>query len=275
MTRAPRRWLDGAADAPPGARDLLRAAGGPDPAARLRVWEAVRDSTAGAGTATAAAGATAAKGAAASGGALALTGAKASVLAALMTAASLVAHRSPAPSARPSAPAVAPAARAPSPAPPPAPPPSCAPAPPPSSALAPPVVGPSEPAAAVASARRAPARRAPARPAPVAPPVGAPVAAPAPLGAEGELAAFSSARAMLDRDPAAALVALDALDRRLDGGGVLAHERARYAIEALRRLGRGGEARARADGFLRANPASTVAPAVRALRENIVDPANR
>ncbi|MDP3213137.1 MAG: hypothetical protein Q8S73_03465, partial [Deltaproteobacteria bacterium] len=103
----------------------------------------------------------------------------------------------------------------------------------------------------------------------------APVAAPAALGAEGELAAFSSARAMLDRDPAAALDALDALDRRLDGAGVLAHERARYAIEALRRMGRGDEARARADVFLRANPASTVAPAVRALRENIADPENR
>ncbi|MDB4929572.1 MAG: hypothetical protein JWM10_2056, partial [Myxococcaceae bacterium] len=54
-----------------------------------------------------------------------------------------------------------------------------------------------------------------------------------------------------------------------DGGGVLAHERARYAVDALRRLGRDDEARARADAFLRAHPTSTAAPAVRALRESM------
>lgn len=260
MSRAPRRWLDDA-DAPAGARDLLRSVGGPDPAARTRVWEAIQSSTAPAAAGAAAAGATGAK-AAASGGLLALAGAKpAAVVGALLLAGTVAMRRPPTPAPhrpRPAATAapttVATAATAQEA-------PVAARIAAPIAAVIPDPVTPTAPAAVTVRRVARPMTVRVRAPVPTVVPV-----APGPaLTVDDELAAVASARALLGSDPAAALGALDALDARLDGGGVLAHERARYAVDALHRLGRDDEARTRADAFLAAHPTSTVAPALRAL----------
>ena len=94
------------------------------------------------------------------------------------------------------------------------------------------------------------------------------VALPAPT-LDDELRALTAARASIRSDPAAALGALDAYGARAQGEGVLELERERYAVEALLRLGRAREARSRADRLLAANPNSTVAARVRALRDAI------
>lgn len=248
MSRAPRRWIDDAANAPPGAGDLLRAARAPDAAARARVWEAVQSSTAAAAT-TATAATTAAAAKVASGGLLAFVGVKPAVVAVALVAGSLALRQARV--AAPPAPRPV-ATAAPSP-PEPVPPPVVIPVPvtavPPQ---VPPTVAPRVVRPVVARARVVPAR-----------PV---VVAPAPFTVDDELAAFASARSLLATDPATALSGFDGLSERLGSdGGALAHERARYAVDALHRLGRDDEARPRAEAFLAAHPTSTVAPAMRAL----------
>jgi hypothetical protein len=77
-----------------------------------------------------------------------------------------------------------------------------------------------------------------------------------------ETAMLLDARALLPRDPAAALAVLDAHHANFPRGQ-LADEREFMAVEALRRLGRGAEADARAEALVRASPAS---PYARLLR---------
>ncbi len=257
MTRAPRRWVDDAANAPPGAGDLLRAAATPDPAARLRMWNALQSCTA--TTAATAATAATAK-AATSGGLLALVGVKPAVVAALFVAGSVALHhaRSVAPPAPRPVATVTIAARTAAPTVPIAEPPTVIPVP----------VKPPTPVLVIAAPRRVARPVVVARAHAVAP---AAVVTVAPFTVDDELAAYASARSLVATDPAAALAAFDALSARLGrDGGALAHERARYAVDALRRLHRDDEARARADAFLAAHPTSTVAPAMRAIAEREV-----
>jgi hypothetical protein len=80
-----------------------------------------------------------------------------------------------------------------------------------------------------------------------------PVAAPSP--GESELALLDRARSRVSRDPASAMRALDEHRARFPGG-VFAQEREVLAIEALVRLGRRPDAKARADAFARDFPTS-------------------
>lgn len=279
MSPPPRRWLDDAG-APDGARDLLRrAAKAPDPTVRHRVWESLQSSTAPAAATTAAAATKAAAGASS----LAVVGTKGSVVAALALLGSMAVHRAQTPSdaadfvARPAAPP--PLARAVAPANPPV--------TRPIAAVTPPPALPPEPSLPTAAPVIAPfvvrlhpivaPRVARARPHAVEAPavIEAPVAPAAPFTDGDEFSALNDARRVLATNPAAALNALSSLDARLGGAGALSHERARYTIDALYRLGRDGEAIARADAFLRESPRSTVSAAIRSLRQSALDRTNQ
>jgi hypothetical protein len=81
-----------------------------------------------------------------------------------------------------------------------------------------------------------------------------PAAPPAPAG-ESELALLDRARSRVAADPSEAIRALEEHRARYPHG-TFAQEREVLAIEALVRLGRRGEAQARADAFARDYPAS-------------------
>jgi hypothetical protein len=114
-------------------------------------------------------------------------------------------------------------------------------------------------AASAPEARRAPPRRAPAV-----------AAAEAPADADAllrEAQMLEKARAGIEGDPASSLRSLD--EHR--GGfpeGQLAAERELLAIDALARLGRAGEARARAQAFLARFPSSPYASKARRIAES-------
>jgi hypothetical protein len=97
-----------------------------------------------------------------------------------------------------------------------------------------------------AHAAASPSRRSPRVPLAQPPPS-------APLPAEAEL--LEGARHALRSDPARAL-ALTSEHQRLHPRGLLSQEREVLAIEALARVGRRAEARARAERFLRRHPTS-------------------
>lgn len=280
MSHPPRRWLD-SPDAPPGAADLLRAAGSPDAAARTRMWAAL-----------AAAAPPPVAGATTGASRLAQLGAKATaalskqvvvatfVAFGAVTTRAVTQHRAEVESARPTVSHTAVAARvararvavaptvntAPTPAPEALPVVTEAPTSAHEVATAPAVV-----VAARASAVRPAATHAMHTVVGVRP---RGVTVPAPTLAE-ELDAITEARRALRDDPARALAVLDALAARSRGQGVMSHERERYTVEALRALGRTGEAMARAEAFLAAAPGSTAAGRVRALRDEIATTTNR
>jgi hypothetical protein len=89
---------------------------------------------------------------------------------------------------------------------------------------------------------------------------------PSGIAAEGpsELDLLHEARRLQNTDPAGALRAV-ARHIRLFPHGVLVQERELVALEALVRLGRGAEARARAATFLRLYPESMYTPRLRKL----------
>lgn len=289
MTR-PRRWLDTPDEAPRGARALLDAAGAPDRATRDRVWAALQGGAAppadgapppppndaGPGAAVGAAGAA---GAALAGGA----GVKKLAAVVVMLAVGVAAREelprlrrppaaptstivSAASTSRVSAPAraVTPvtehlAAHAATPAP------------------SPGVLAPrpaQRPVAIVNPVERnahaaAPLERVAVTAEPTAPqPVAAP---PAPLddgGLDAERELLRAAYERLDADPSDALARVSEHERRFPQGH-LGHEREVVRVEALHRLGRDDEARARIDAFLRAWSSSTQGPRMRALRERL------
>lgn len=127
---------------------------------------------------------------------------------------------------------------------------------------------PAAPEASAAPEMSALPNRAPPRPsvAPRAVPSAAPEDT---LGAESALVA--KARANVDRDPAAALAALDEHARRFPNGE-LAPERDFLAIKALKREGRVDEARQRARAYATKHPSSPYAPAVQAILRELGAP---
>lgn len=272
MSPPPRRWLD-SPDAPPGAADLLRAAGAPDAAARARVWSAITASTPAAASATTVAARAAQLGAKAV-AALGKQSVVATIVALGAVGARAVTRRAHVEAAPAAVVATAPARVA-----------HAAPARPPRTVTAAPVSAAEAPVETLptpvntvsTAVTEHVVARAPSPPAahPRATSLGhlglrraAPaVAEPAAPTLTEELSALSDARRSLDVDPARSLATLDALGARLRGHGVLSHERERYAIEALRRLGRTREALARAEAFLASSPGSTAAGPVRALRD--------
>ncbi|MFO0628436.1 MAG: hypothetical protein U0325_22880 [Polyangiales bacterium] len=281
--RAPARWLTPGGGAPEGARELLAAAAGPDPAARARVWSALGATTGaplpelsplakGAAVKTAAAAGATTKVMIASASLVAALGAGGTAWRAAhfpvrtaTTQRALTtrgvgsprhdAHPSesvipPAPSPAPSArEAVKPAAPAPVVAPvaltvaPPAPP------------LRRAVVGPWARARVIAPTVAQ---------VPVAPP-------PTPTLAD-EIALLAAMRAASASEPARCLALAQTHTARFGDHATLAHEREAMALTALHALGRDDEARPRAEAFLRAHPTSTVAPRVRALRDTMEPP---
>jgi hypothetical protein len=94
-------------------------------------------------------------------------------------------------------------------------------------------------------------------------------AAPAP---ENELVLLERSRAALDRDPAAALSLAEAHARSYPSG-IFAQEREMLAIEALLKLKRKADARARAERFVERYPDSPQAPRVRAWLGRTLSPA--
>lgn len=114
---------------------------------------------------------------------------------------------------------------------------------------------------------RTPAASPPASPpaTPRPPRVPAHTPTPAERGLAAEVAYMREARAALDRgDPASALHPLDAHAQEFPAGQML-EDRERLRIEALCALGRGDEARAEIDAFLRDHPSSTHTARVRGL----------
>ncbi len=272
MSRPPRRWLDELDAAPDGARELLSAAGAPDQAARDRMWQSLARATApGAATGTAAATKLSASlFATATAKTIAVVAAVTVVGVALPRRAVTTTPRSPA-TQRAEVKVVARVSTASSV--------TVAPTAVVRAVLPTPVEAPLRERAVVPSnvVVRAVTPTSPrpvrtvwaARGARVAVVAAAPVVE-RPFSLDDELRALTDARAQLRSDPAAALAALESLRARLHGDGVLAHERERFAIEALHRIGRSSEARGRAEAFLASAPTSTMAARVRALRDEIV-----
>ncbi len=81
-----------------------------------------------------------------------------------------------------------------------------------------------------------------------------------------ELQHASAMRALMEADPARCLAEWGVGERRFPQGA-LREEREAIAIEALAKLGRSGELRARADAFLRRYPQSSSVERVRAWRD--------
>jgi hypothetical protein len=100
----------------------------------------------------------------------------------------------------------------------------------------------------------------------------APEAAAAAPTPESELVLLERSRAALDRDPASALALAEA-HARSHPSGIFAQEREMLAIEALLKLKRKAEARARAERFVQRYPDSPQAPRVRAWIERTPPPA--
>lgn len=272
MSRPPRRWLDELDNAPEGARELLSAAGAPDQAARDRMWSALSRATAPGTTAGAA---TAAK---LSSGALTTAAAKAAAAIAIVALAGASLPRRAAVPPRPTA-STTPVVVVASPRAKPSLPvivastpvvPNAHVARPEAPLAAPPVVAPTLVVHAVPHTAPPPVHaRAPLHAVRVASLAPSPVVA-RPFTLDDEVRALADARAALRDDPAGALSALEGVRARLQGGGVLAHERERFTVEALHRVGRSAEARSRAEAFLASAPTSTMAARVRALRDEIV-----
>jgi hypothetical protein len=93
----------------------------------------------------------------------------------------------------------------------------------------------------------------------------APEAPPALRRAELEL--LQRAQELVRADPARALALVEGAARRFPGSPLI-QEREVIAIEALRRLGRAGEAHARGEGFLRRFPRSAYRLRVESLTTN-------
>jgi hypothetical protein len=117
-------------------------------------------------------------------------------------------------------------------------------------------------------------------PAAIAPAVAATLAVapriePAPSAAgdsiEREAAALDRARALLTSDPAAALSALDAQAAAFPAGH-MGLERELLAVEALRRMHRLSEARARGEALLQRAPGSLYEGRVRAILDSLPPP---
>jgi hypothetical protein len=83
---------------------------------------------------------------------------------------------------------------------------------------------------------------------------------------EREAVMLENARAMLDKNPSGALAALDRYTA-LFPSGVLTIERDLLAVDALRRLGRSGEARTRAAGLLERARGTLYEPRIRAMMD--------
>lgn len=276
----PRRWLDDAA-APDGVRDLLRAAGAPDTAARARMWASLSQTTAvsaapaSVGTLQKIAALTAQHKLVAGVATLCIVSAAMTAMSARSrpplparaTHTALASRAADATSATPSAP------RAQEPAPP-SPTRASSPV---ATVITPPVRVASARAHASSSpdvrhrdtplsahARREPAARAVAF-------VGAGGGVSAGVAPCSALSPVAEEMRMLDAMRAAVVtspercVALAADHRQRFGDGAFGHERERYAVEALLRLHRGDEARRRAEEFLAAHPTSTVATTMRRL----------
>ncbi|MGK4006153.1 hypothetical protein WMF31_26275 [Sorangium sp. So ce1036] len=261
MSRDPMRWNQDGGGAPEGARELLRAAARPRPMtpaelARTAARVAPLQASAGAGAALPvwAKGLLLVTGIGLGG--LALHGALDGARSAAVPAASppMLAHlplegllargRGGAPPAEP-----APAA-----------PPPTEPAP-----AAPPPAAPAPEAEAPRAAAPAPRREA-ARAARPAAPAAPPGTTAAPSGDEllREARRLEQARAALADSPEASLSTLDA-HRSEFPNGQLAEERELIAIQALMRLGRADEARARAEAFLQRFPSTAYTERVRRL----------
>ncbi len=284
MTR-PRRWLDAPDEAPEGARALLDAAGSPDRAARDRVWTALQGGSAppsegappgaphdaGPGGAAGTAGAA---GAALASGAGAKKLAAISALIAMGAVATVELPRASVSTAARPVSAVSPPTHARSVAPPPV----RAPVAEPREAPAPsaPAARSSLRTSSTASVVERSARVIAARPDPASlavAPAQAPTVAEPPssvddggLDAEREL--LRTAYERLDGAPAEALARVIEHERRF-AQGHLGHEREVVRVEALHKLGRDDEARARIDAFLQACASSTQAPRMRALRDRL------
>ena len=83
-----------------------------------------------------------------------------------------------------------------------------------------------------------------------------------------ETAMLEKARGVIGSDPAAALAVCDA-HRKAYPRGKLSAERELLAIDALRRLGRGDEAKRRGEAFIAGNPQSLYVERVRKLIEGL------
>ncbi len=283
MTR-PRRWLDDPDEAPRGARALLDAAGAPDRATRDRVWAALQSGTAPPDAAPPTSGADAAATIGAT--SAALSGAagvkKLAALAAFIAFGAIAReglHRAESPTRTPTAstsPVAAPShvrGNEPSRA--------AITAPTPIAPQPAPFIGPT-----VDVVRRAPrvaqalsgdrGARVVAQPEPASvvtdtapgPVEAAPPSSVEDSGLDAERELLRAAYERLDADPADALARVTEHERRFPHGH-LGHEREVVRVEALHRLGRDGEARARIDAFLQAWSSSTQAPRMRALRERL------
>lgn len=275
---SPRRWLDDATT-PDGVRDLLRAAGSPDTAARARMWSALSQATA---VSTAPTSAATFQKVAAFAARVARHKLVAGVATLCIAAAATTAWTTRVRPTAPTTPRAPHAARWAGPvtlaAPAPIAPHVSAPV-----ALVAPVVVTAPPTTSTTARVREEApselRR---RVAPVvahgrreAPPVVA--FAPSGVGVSGvgvsgvvlspvaeEMRLLDAMRAAVDASPARCVALADEHRHRF-GDGTFGHERERYAVEALHHLRRDEEARRRAADFLAAHPTSTVSTAMRRL----------
>lgn len=86
-----------------------------------------------------------------------------------------------------------------------------------------------------------------------------------------EVAALDAARKNLDKDPRAALAAMDAYDDKFKKDGVLGQEADVMRIDALARAGQNDRARALGNAFLARHPSSPLAQRVRSILGQLKD----
>jgi len=86
-----------------------------------------------------------------------------------------------------------------------------------------------------------------------------------------EVAALDAARKRLDKDPQAALAAMEAYDDKFKKDGVLGQEADVMRIDALARAGQSDRARALGNAFLARHPSSPLAQRVRSILAQLKD----